>query len=87
MFHAWGVMEEKEGNGAVARELFKCGVKCDPGNQTVWLTWAEMEERMGECLNVGGGVCACVWVYDMHPIWQPCYIPPFPFPHPSHPMP
>lgn len=48
VFHAWGVMEEKEGNHDVARELFKCGIRCDNRNERLWLTWAEMEDRLGE---------------------------------------
>ena len=46
LFQAWGVLEEREGNVALARQLYKCGVKADPTSETTWLTWAKMEERL-----------------------------------------
>jgi hypothetical protein len=41
------VLEEREGNVALARQLYKCAVKADATSETAWLTWALMEENQG----------------------------------------
>ncbi len=34
---AWGVLEAEDGNIQLARQLFKCAVKADPGSEPSWL--------------------------------------------------
>ena len=60
LFQAWGVLEEREGNVALARQLYKCGVKADPTSETTWLTWAKMEERLENPIRAQSCArCAC----------------------------
>jgi hypothetical protein len=42
LFQAWGVLEERAGNIALARQLYKCAVKADGTSQVSWLTWSSM---------------------------------------------
>jgi hypothetical protein len=44
---AWGVLEQRTGNAALARELFKAALKVDPKNESTWSTWIKMEEDAG----------------------------------------
>jgi hypothetical protein len=44
---AWGVLEQRTGNAALARELFKAALKVDPKNESTWATWIKMEEDLG----------------------------------------
>jgi hypothetical protein len=44
---AWGVLEQRTGNAALARELFKAALKVDPKNESTWSTWITMEEDLG----------------------------------------
>jgi hypothetical protein len=44
---AWGVLEQRTGNAALARELFKAALKVDPKNESTWSTWIKMEEDLG----------------------------------------
>jgi tetratricopeptide (TPR) repeat protein len=48
LFHAWGVLESREENISLARQLFKCAVNVDASSERTWLTWAMMEEREGD---------------------------------------
>ena len=34
---AWGVLEARAGNAALARQLFKCAVRADPSSEKAWL--------------------------------------------------
>ena len=36
VFQAWGVLEARNDNPQLARELFKCAVKADPRSQISW---------------------------------------------------
>ena len=48
LFHAWAVLEEREDNISLARQLYKCAVKVDSSSERIWLTWAAMEDRLGD---------------------------------------
>lgn len=47
LFQAWGLLEERENNTALARQLYKCAVKADQTSEKAWLSWALMEEKQG----------------------------------------
>ena len=39
VFHAWAVLEAREKNHALARELFKSALRVDPRSDATWETW------------------------------------------------
>lgn len=41
------MLEGREGNTKLARQLFKCAVKADPKSVPSWQSWAAMEEAAG----------------------------------------
>ena len=53
VFQAWGVLEEREGSVPLARQLFKCAVKADATSEKAWLSWALMEEKLGNDIRAG----------------------------------
>eukprot|EP01025_Chloroclados_australasicus_P060811 TRINITY_DN7864_c1_g1_i4.p1 TRINITY_DN7864_c1_g1~~TRINITY_DN7864_c1_g1_i4.p1 ORF type:complete len:292 (-),score=22.61 TRINITY_DN7864_c1_g1_i4:452-1285(-) len=46
-YQAWGCVEAKLENYALARDLFKCGLRLDPQNDPTWVAWINMEENLG----------------------------------------
>ena len=47
LWHAWAVLEAKDGEGDKARKLFQRGLVADRENKYVWLSWAVFEAREG----------------------------------------
>lgn len=45
------MLEEREGDTGLARELFKCALKIDSQNVPTWMSWAAMEEREGRSVR------------------------------------
>lgn len=44
---AWGTLEEREGNIGTARRLFKSAINIDSQNFVTWISWAALEENLG----------------------------------------
>lgn len=44
-------MEDREGNVGVARVLFKRALQIDSQNVPTWMSWAAMEERIGNAVR------------------------------------
>lgn len=44
---AWGILEEREGNIGTARRLFKSAINIDSQNFVTWISWAALEENLG----------------------------------------
>lgn len=44
---AWGILEEREGNIGTARRLFKSSISIDSQNFVTWMSWAALEENLG----------------------------------------
>jgi tetratricopeptide (TPR) repeat protein len=47
LWHAWAMLEAREGKGDEARKLFQRGLGADSDNKYVWLSWAVFEAREG----------------------------------------
>ncbi|KAF5836098.1 hypothetical protein DUNSADRAFT_6469 [Dunaliella salina] len=47
VLQAWGMLERKNKNYQLARELFKAAVKVDSKNEAVWGSWITMERDLG----------------------------------------
>jgi tetratricopeptide (TPR) repeat protein len=47
LYAGWGAMEAELGNWDEARALFERGIRLNPGHAPCWLSFASMEERLG----------------------------------------
>ncbi|KAH9325817.1 hypothetical protein KI387_005995, partial [Taxus chinensis] len=48
---AWGILEEREGNIATSRRLFKSSLNIDSQNFATWMSWAALEENQGNFIR------------------------------------
>lgn len=50
-FHAWGILEERAGNYSASRNLFRSALKIDSQNAPAWMSWAKLEENVGNLIR------------------------------------
>lgn len=47
LWHAWALMEQRNGNLDEARRLFRLGLEACPKNRFIWLAWGALESDQG----------------------------------------
>ena len=63
---AWAVLEAADGNTQLARQLFRCAVKADPGSEPSWLVRSLLcplimhEVQARERRTTRAGACAAL---------------------------
>ena len=71
---AWAVMEWREGNVDVARQLFETGSRADPHHLHIWQAWGVLEHREGNPNRAREMFQQAVWSQpkgkDVAVVWQ-----------------